>query len=94
MVETSTLGNRIGYPYSTDQSLVVRVSPSTMTEMSALVPPMSSPTAFRYPASFARWPQAMAPAASPEEASRPPSRSTTSAVMTPPPECRRSTSPS
>jgi hypothetical protein len=94
MVETSTLGNLIGYPYSTYQSLVTRVEPSTMSEMSALVPPMSRLTAFSYPASLAMWPPAMAPAARPEEASLAPKFSATSAVMTPPPECKRSTPPS
>ncbi len=62
--------------------------------MSVLVPPMSSPIAFSWPHSAAMWREAIAPAAMPEAASRTASFSTVRGVITPPPECSSSRSPS
>ena len=87
------LGKQIGWPYSTPHSVVVRISPPWTSEMSVLVPPMSSPIAFSKPHSCAMCRQAMAPAAMPEAAIRPAKRWTSALVITPPPECRISRSP-
>ena len=88
------LGKRIGYPYCTDHSVVVLASPSYTSDMSVLVPPMSKPIVFSNPHSWPMWRLAIAPAAIPEAASRTAQRSAVSGVITPPPECRITKSPS
>ena len=93
IVSTSMDGKTIGCPYSTCHSFVVRSSPSWMSEMSVLVPPMSSPIALSNPAARAVCRAATAPAAMPEAASLTAYFSTASAVITPPPECKMSRSP-
>ena len=94
MVRTSMLGKTIGWPYSTCHSLVVRSSPSWTSEMSVLVPPMSTPIALGCPQRLAVCWAATAPAAMPDAARRTASFCTASGVITPPPECRISRSPS
>jgi hypothetical protein len=70
IVTPSIDGKTIGCPYSTYHSLVVRSSPSWISEMSVLVPPMSRPIALSNPAVAAVWRAATAPAAIPEAARR------------------------
>ena len=55
---------------------------------------MSSPMAFSKPHIAATWRAAMAPAAMPEPASLQGEPDAVRGVITPPPECRRSRSPS
>lgn len=70
IVSTSIDGKMIGWPNSTDHSLVIRSEPPCTSDRSVLVPPMSRPMASAYPHWAATCRAAIAPAAIPLAASR------------------------
>src|ERR1700742_2985817 len=84
-VWTSTVGSWIGRPPIVRES-VRRTAPSSTTQTSQEVPPMSKPSALPSPERRARRPAPTAPPAGPERTLQAPARAASSAGATPPEE--------